>query len=93
MLPAFVLTTDDFETLIESTVFAGMLRLVLVPVVVTRLALFVALILDLERLLDKVFLTALTLTEGIPGLGSIFPEAQPKGIYIISRECHIIYPV
>jgi hypothetical protein len=29
----------------------------------------------------------------IPGLGSIFPEAQPKGIYIISRECHIIYPV
>jgi hypothetical protein len=63
VLPAFVLTTDDFETLIESTVFAGMLRLVLVPVVVTRLALFVALILDLERLLDKVFLTALTLTE------------------------------
>jgi hypothetical protein len=40
-----------------------MLRLVLVPVVVTRLALFVALILDLERLLDEVFLTALTLTE------------------------------
>ena len=29
----------------------------------------------------------------IPGLGSIFPEAQPKGIYIISQECHIIYPV
>jgi hypothetical protein len=29
----------------------------------------------------------------IPGLGSIFPEAQPKGIYIISRECHIVYPV
>ena len=22
-----------------------------------------------------------------------FPEAQPKGIYIVSRECHIIYPV
>jgi hypothetical protein len=26
-------------------------------------------------------------------LGSIFPEAQSKGIYILSRECHIIYPV
>jgi hypothetical protein len=29
----------------------------------------------------------------IPGLGFIFLEAQPKGIYILSRECHIIYPV
>jgi hypothetical protein len=28
----------------------------------------------------------------IPGLGSIFPEAQPKGIYSISRECHIYIP-
>jgi hypothetical protein len=27
------------------------------------------------------------------GETSIFPEAQPKGIYIVSRECHIIYPV
>jgi hypothetical protein len=27
------------------------------------------------------------------GLGFIFPEAQPKGIYIVSRECHIIYLV
>ena len=29
----------------------------------------------------------------IPGLRSIFPEAQLKGIYIISREYHIIYPL
>jgi hypothetical protein len=33
--------------------------------------------------------------QNIPGLGYIFPSAAPQGIYmyIISRECHIIYPI